>query len=106
MPKKSKRGRIERIIKNKEPKINENPKKALIIKGIKPSQIIKDLLKDLVYFYIIIIRQELKIHYLLNYKEKMNIFHLKILNHLSIYQKKMMLVCFYLVQILKKDHII
>lgn len=48
MPKKSKRARIERILKDREPKINENPKKALIIKGSKPSQVTKDVLKELV----------------------------------------------------------
>lgn len=52
MPKKSKRARIERILKDREPKINENPKKALIIKGTKPSQTAKDVIKELVYYKI------------------------------------------------------
>ena len=42
--------RVERLLKKQAPQITENTKKALIFKGHNTSQIIVDVLKDLVRY--------------------------------------------------------
>ena len=40
-------GRVNRILKKKEPQLIENTKKVLVLKGVSSSQIITDVLKDI-----------------------------------------------------------
>lgn len=45
--KKSKTHKGRKIMEDREPKLYENPKKSILLKGTKTSQMVQDLIKDL-----------------------------------------------------------